>query len=446
MGKTKAKSLELHLKKSTEKHFGSKHFFILGVSGGPDSMALLYLFHKLNLKALVVHINYGKRGEQSDLDQELVEQLAFQWNLECCSVRLNSKEAKGENFQSWARNERYQIFRDLKTAHRADAIVTAHHQDDQVETILQKILRGSSPAAWQGMKEREEDLYRPLLNFTKQEILDYCETEAVPYRTDESNIEAGFARNFIRHSLSKELEGFFPGWKQNVLALTDQGVLFEESLKVITAQVFDGEKINLTKFGNLPSVLKSAVIKNILDLLDEAVTYSKGMLKELAQIDQLQTGKSLEAGKVIFTRNRDEVRIQRKKKTTGKPIEISEDNAASGFGGGNVVIKKTKNKKAQSALKLDYEKLYWPLNLRIWQKGDFFKPLGMEGTQKISHHLTNRKIPSHLKEKALVLCGSDGTIYAIIYPGPAQNLEKGAISELVKCEDKTKTYLTIIFE
>lgn len=425
-------------------YFDDGAFFISGVSGGPDSMALLYLFHKLNLKTLVVHINYGKRGKDSDLDQELVEQMAFQWNFECCAVRLDSKEAEGENFQNWARNERYRIFRELKEDYKANAIITAHHQDDQLETILQRVFRGSSPTAWQGMKEREDDLFRPLLNFTKQEIVEYCEAESVPHRTDESNLESGFARNFIRHDLSKKLDEFFPGWQQNILALRAQGSMFEASLDLIARQVWDGEKIDLKSFSELPEDLKSAVIKNVLDKLSVSSHYSKGQLGELAKLDQLQTGKLLEAGPFVFTRNRDEIYIHKEKKKVVISEIITEEEAAHGFSAGNIFIKKIKENAAKSSLILDFAKLSWPLKLRNWESGDNFNPLGMQGSQKISDHLANRKIPAHLKGKALVLCGSDGTIYAIIYPGSAQNLEEGAIAELAKCENTTTTYLTII--
>ncbi|MGN8225249.1 tRNA lysidine(34) synthetase TilS [Gracilimonas sp. BCB1] len=279
MANSISKKIQKHLSQSLADYFEPDAFFILGVSGGPDSMALLYLFHLLERDALVVHINYGKRGKQSDKDQELVEQLSFQWGFECCSIRLNPKEAEGGNFQNWARNQRYQFFQDLKGNSGADAIVTAHHQDDQAETILQKLFRGSGPAAWQGMKEWDGKLFRPLLNFDKEEILAFCESEAIPYRTDESNKSSDYARNFIRNEFASKMDDLLPGWKQNILNLPEQGKLFEASITEITEQVTNKNSINLKKYAQLPEILKPAVLKNLLDQFGGKAPIPKVSLK-----------------------------------------------------------------------------------------------------------------------------------------------------------------------
>ncbi|MEQ8523936.1 tRNA lysidine(34) synthetase TilS [Gracilimonas sp.] len=445
MAKSISKKLQKHLSKSLADYFEPDTFFILGVSGGPDSMALLYLFHLLNREALVVHINYGKRGKQSDKDQELVEQLAFQWGFECCSIRLNPKDAGGENFQNWARKQRYQFFRDLKAESKAEAIVTAHHQDDQVETILQKLFRGSGPAAWQGMKEWDGELFRPLLSFEKDNILAFCESEAVPYRTDESNKSSEYARNFIRNEFAQKMDDLLPGWKQNILDLPQQGEIFEASILEITDQVAKKNIINLKKFSKLPAILKPAVLKNLLDQFGAEGKYSKGQLKELTELEYLQPGKSMKAGNLVLIRERDEIHLHPNKEFKDISKEISEDEIEEGLKLNGITLKKTQKSASKAALKLDASKLSWPLSLRTWSAGDAFQPLGMDGHQRISDHLTNRKIPSYFKEKALVLCGSDGTIYAILYPAPAINKERGAISELAKCETTSTSFLTINF-
>ena len=446
MAKSTSKKLQKHLAESLSDYFESDASFILGVSGGPDSMALLYLFHKLNRDALIVHVNYGKRGKQSDKDQELVEQIAFQWGFECCSVKLNSKDAGDENFQNWARKQRYQFFRDLKSETKSDAIVTAHHQDDQIETILQKLFRGSGPAAWQGMKEWDGELFRPLLDFDKDDILAFCESEAIPYRTDESNKSSDFARNFIRNEFVEKMDSLLPGWKQNILNLPQQGKIFEASIHEITDQVSKENSINLKKFSKLPEILKSAVLKTFLDQFGLEGTYSKGQLEELTELEFLQPGKSMYVGSLKLTRERDEIHLQQSKEFEEISEKISKKEAQSGFSFDDITLKKTKKPTHKAALKLDASKLNWPLTLRTWSAGDTIQPLGMEGHQKISDHLTNRKIPSHYKEKALVLCGSDSTIYAILYPVPAINNERGAISELAKCESTSTTFLTINFK
>ncbi|WP_428235415.1 tRNA lysidine(34) synthetase TilS [Gracilimonas sp.] len=445
MAKSISKKIQKHLSQSLADYFDPDAFFILGVSGGLDSMALLYLFHLLEREALVVHINYGKRGKQADKDQELVEQLAFQWGFECCSIRLNPKEAEGENFQNWARKQRYQFFRDLKSDSGAEAIVTAHHQDDQVETILQKLFRGSGPAAWQGMREWDGKLFRPLLNFDKEDILAFCEAEAIPYRTDESNQSSDYARNFIRNEFAQQMDSLLPGWKQNILNLPEQGKLFEASITEITEQVTNNNSINLKKYAQLPQILKPAVLKTLLDQFGLEGVYSKGQLEALTELEFLQPGKSMKVGDLVLTRERGGIHLQKNESIDEISQKISKKIAHEGYSLNGITLKKTKKPSGKAALKLDASKLSWPLTLRSWSDGDALQPLGMAGHQKVSDHLTNRKIPSHFKEKALVLCGSDSTIYAILYPVPATNNEQGAISELAKCESTSTTFLTINF-
>lgn len=443
MAKSIVEKLKQHLSTCISDYFEEGAFFILGISGGPDSMAVLYLFHLLEIEGLVVHVNYGKRGKQSDKDQELVEQMAFHWGFECCSVRLNPDEAKSKNFQNWAREQRYRYFRDLKEEYKADAIVTAHHQDDQIETILQKLFRGSSPAAWQGMQDWDGELFRPLLPFTKQQVADFCEHEAVPYRIDKSNESSDFARNFIRNELAKEMDRLFPGWKKNILDLPRFGSAFEAGMQVLTEQVTSANTIHLKKFKQLPDAVKPAVLKTLLDQAGLEGEYSKGQLEDLVQIEGLQTGKSHKIGNLLITRDRDKLHLHPQKKGQAISVNLTKKEAEKGWQYQNIVFDLKTELGSNPVLRLDAGKLSWPLTLRNWKAGDAFTPLGMNGSQKISDHLTNRKIPTLSRQKALVLCGSDGTIYAIIYPVLSPNGEHGAVSEATKCEAATQTYLTI---
>lgn len=448
MDKNPLTTLHQHIREQAIALFGNAPFFILGVSGGPDSMALMYMFHQAGLRGLVVHVNYQKRGKASELDQELTEQMASAWGFECVSVRLNPDDAGKQNFQNWAREQRYTFFRDLKREYNADAIVCAHHEDDQIETILQKVLRGSSPVAWQGMQEWDGEIYRPLLHFSKQQILDFCAQQVVPYRTDQSNLETGFARNLIRHKLASELDKFFPGWKQNLLQLPKQGRMFAQSLETLAQSLYNSNNqlIHRETYLELPEMLRAAVLKHIIDRLKPGMSYTKAELENLTAIGELQTGKQLKIGSLVFIRNRDEIQIQdaeaELKQGEFHPVEITKSAAEKRFIHQNIELNIASGEQ-KGDLFLNAETLQWPLTLRRWQVGDAFKPAGLKGRQKISDHLTNRKISTHLKEKTLVLCGSDSTIYAIIYPEPAGNLEKGAVTGFAETRDHSQNYLTI---
>ncbi|MDR9418128.1 tRNA lysidine(34) synthetase TilS [Gracilimonas sp.] len=443
MAKSISNIFKKHLSDRLADYFEENPFFIIGVSGGPDSMALLYLLHQLQVDCLVVHVNYNKRGKQSDKDQELVEQISFAWGFECCSIQITPDKNQGKNFQNWAREQRYQFFRDLKVAHTADGIITAHHKDDQVETILQKILRGSSPTAWKGMDVWDGQLFRPLLPFSKEKILAFCEAEAVPYRIDKSNLKSDYARNYIRNEFTEKADKLFPGWHKNILSLPGYAESFEDSIRYITDSVSSGIGIDLTAFSELPELIKPAVIKHFLDESGLKGTYSKQQLTDLAEIEYVQTGKSLKIGDFELIRDRNKAKLIKAKKSNQAEISITENDVASGWANDRLSISKQKNIETNADLALDYTKLSWPLTLRTWNEGDSFQPLGMEGNQKISKHLTNRKISTSTREKALVLCGSDSTIYAIIYPELPTNQQWGNISELAKIDYNTNTILTI---
>lgn len=446
MAKSLKTTLQNHLKETLSRYFSNGDLFIIGVSGGPDSMALLYLMHLLQQSVFVVHVNYGKRGEASDKDQELVEQMAFAWGYESCSVSLDPPETTNQNFQNWAREQRYRIFRDLKENYDATALVTAHHRNDQVETIFQKILRGSAPTAWQGMEIWDGEILRPLLPFDKDQILEFCKTEAIPYRLDESNEESDFARNFIRNELAANMDRLFPGWQQNLLNLNTFGSAYSSAISFVLERVSDNRSIHLKEFSKLDPALKKAVLKRFLDDHGLEGTYSKQQLNDLGDIGTLQTGKSIEIGKFKLTRDRDLLRLHT---NTDPDPPVSQMIHKTDVASGHKILFFTLNFSDQEPrspdLRMDASKLKWPLEIRRWKPGDTVEPLGLKGSQKISDHLTNRKIPTIYREKALVLCGSDSTIYAIIYPDNADIGETGAISESVKCDPNTKTYLTINF-
>ncbi|GAB5410863.1 MAG: tRNA lysidine(34) synthetase TilS [Balneolaceae bacterium] len=415
---------------------------VLGVSGGPDSLALLYTFFKVEIDVLVVHINYGMRGHESDLDQELVEGLCTEWGFECCSIKLDSEGQKG-NFQNWARKERYRIFRELKEVNDADCIATAHHKNDQIETIIQKVFRGSGVGAWQGMKIWDGELFRPLIHFSKAEILDYCEQEAIPFRVDESNLDSGYARNFIRNELEGKLDTFFPGWRSNILALSGKGEIADLALQTLMDSMLENEALQLSQFSKLDERLKPSVLKKFIALKNSEISLSKGALLQLLEIEKAQVGTSIQVSNSLsLVRDRAFLTL---KKDSLKPFkkEFSKKEVVNGVHVENVEISISEMFTKENSLSLDAGLIKWPLTLKQWEEGDRFVPFGMKGSQKVSDHLTSRKITSSKKEKALILSDVDSTIYAIIFPLKASNDEIGTISEIIKCTEQTTEYLTI---
>jgi len=420
---------------------------ICGVSGGVDSMSLLYLLHRHDVKTTVVHCNYGVRGENSDKEQQLVEEVCSMWGIDCVSVRLDADEAKGRNFQAWARERRYRVFRDLKRELNADFIATAHHQDDQVETIFQKILRGSGPISWQGMAVVDGDLFRPLLGVRKEEIRKFAKEQHVPFREDESNFSSDYARNFLRRELKQRMDEFFPGWQKNILALPDRVKDFEglanELLKRMKSEAGGLKRDELLRVDQkLWPVLLLQFLKEELPY----VAHSTGFLEEVKSLKTVQTGSGLAiTNNIQLVRDRDRFVLVKKREDLNQQAVVGRGELKEAQKIGDITVSTatwdgtldTKN------LLLDVEKIEWPLKIRNWSEGDTIRPLGLDGKQTVAKLLTNKKISSVEKKRAKVIESFDGTICAVIFPHMTKNGQTGVISELVKCTSRTKEIVRI---
>jgi tRNA(Ile)-lysidine synthase len=186
---------------------------IIAVSGGPDSMALLHILHSFGFKKLIVaHVDHGIRLD-SYHDAHLVaiftESLHRDFFLKQVNVTKLAEE-RNENLEAVGRDERYSFFRKLQAEHQAQYIVTAHHADDQVETVLMNIVRGCGLNGLTGMAGLEGDLWRPLLHFSKQELLQYCREHHISYVNESTNQDLTYRRNYLRHQVVPQLKKLNP--------------------------------------------------------------------------------------------------------------------------------------------------------------------------------------------------------------------------------------------
>lgn len=422
--------------------------FIIAVSGGIDSMCLLYVFKELGISARVSHINYQKRGEASDKDARLVEKIADKWGFESHIRLADPAEAEGKNFQQWARNIRYKEFRHLKTMFGADALALAHHEDDQVETILQKIFRGAGLPSWTAMEVWDGEIFRPLLEVSRSQIEAYTKEHAIPYRTDESNLKTDFARNFLRNEWLPKLHDFFPGWKKNVLRISKQSENYRQSLQWISEQVVEDRGIDRKLFHSLEPGLQKALLLYIIKQNDPAIQISAGSLERIDELSDLQTGKAVELiPGLSIIRDRHYYVFEFGSDQTFEPVQVKCEELKKPLQIGELNVKMTEfdNPDFDRALYLDISKINWPLRVRRWKNGDKIQPLGMEGHQRISDHLTDKKISAAYKEQALVIESFEETIYALIFPPIKNQIPPGTISEQVKCDSDTNECLEITY-
>ncbi|EHQ87320.1 tRNA lysidine(34) synthetase TilS [Desulfosporosinus youngiae] len=217
---------------------------MVAVSGGPDSMALSHLLWRYTqeessrgVSIVLTHVHHGVRRE-SDAEAVMVQDMAKKWNVPCLVHRFNAKryaESMGQSFQEAAREWRYARWKEDMLKEGCSLLATAHHLGDQAETILYRLLRGSGTAGLAGMYPSKGSIIRPLLSFTKADILNYCAREAVPYALDDSNQEPVYVRNRIRLELLPELERSYNSRIQETLGRTGELLRWDE--EYITRQV-----------------------------------------------------------------------------------------------------------------------------------------------------------------------------------------------------------------
>ncbi|MDG5766178.1 tRNA lysidine(34) synthetase TilS [Balneolales bacterium ANBcel1] len=514
--------------------FAGEEKLVVGVSGGPDSMALLHVLARSYGRSLVAaHVNYGKRGAESDSDQHLVAESCRQWNvpLEIKDVRVHdigeritaeahkseeyqveeSKqcEAPAGNFQDYARRVRRTFFLDVMKRHSAAAVAMAHHSDDQMETVFQKILRGSAPEHWAGMRGYDPPWLRPLLGFSRSDLLAYAEHHRVPYRIDRTNLTSDYARNLLRNRVFPELENHFPGWRSNLERIAGFGSLHREMLDYLLSGVVCGGnagggadsgsahyrsmRLNRKQWFALPEPLRLPVARHWVREAAGFTGWSHGLVDRLSDLGQIQTGARISVTERLhIIRDRDcfvlvepEVIVPKADEAAGRFSGTAEGSTLQRAGRRTDAETSTASgsESAQEAvqkenagyelrsrelvqqplticgcvisagryrpdhhafrLQLRLDSLPETLILRRWRAGDRLQPLGMNGSQLISDHLVNRKIPSTQKNETLVLVSFDETVHAVIFPQSLKSGEVGTIAEHARCHTEGEHVLLI---
>jgi tRNA(Ile)-lysidine synthase len=272
---------------------GSK--IIVGVSGGPDSACLLdilvNLSHKYDFSLHICHVNYGLRGKDSDLDEELVLELAKKYDVGISL--LQAKKKVTGNLEEQLRAARYDFFEKERQRLGFDLIAVAHNQDDQAETVIMRLIRGSGLQGMASMKAKNGKIIRPLLGLARIEILQYCASNKLKFRHDKSNDNQAFMRNRIRHNLLPYLEkNFNPAIKKTLshaaFTVADDYDYIQQSSKKGLAVKNNGKELEFSASGLLKkhpalqrSLLRQMLLQAKNDLLDIEAANVEEILKML---------------------------------------------------------------------------------------------------------------------------------------------------------------------
>ncbi|MDA9666025.1 tRNA lysidine(34) synthetase TilS [Bacteroidota bacterium] len=386
--------------------------FLIGVSGGSDSMALLDIGVKAGLKISVANVNYQLRNEESERESLIVKQY-------CLDNKLNfySKEAEInpiKNIQNEAREIRYQFFNDLLEENKLDYILTAHHQNDNHETFFFNALKGNGIGSLKGIPEKNGIILRPLLQFTKTQLLMHVQENKIKFRTDSSNLTSKYERNFIRNEVFQRLSNKFPKFEQGLtnsinFLKEDYSLLNQLVEKIIHTQLEKRENHTLINFNNnIPKQTWFHFFKKF------GFNYSQ--INNWVESNS-QSGKFIESSTHRISKDRENWILSKKtsfkknnkifhigkNETIETPIKITNHLCKT-----ISFEKSNKNVEFFNSSKLDF-----PLKLRKWKSGDKIQPLGMKGSKKVSDILIDFKISILEKENIYVLESNNDIIWII---------------------------------
>ncbi len=435
MNKTVEKKF-LNRMKQIPDYSGKK--YLLALSGGIDSMVLAHLLHKNNLNVELAHCNFGLRGKESELDQAFVENFAKELNIPIhinpCPVNTN------DNTQLAARRLRYQWFQHLKEKHKFDYILTAHHLNDAIETFFINLFRGTGIQGLSGIPETP-NYRRPLLDITREEIMEFAIENRVKWREDSSNASDKYVRNKIRHQLIPKIKEMNPDFEQNIQKTFHH---LQDTQSIIKEWFEDRKEKLVKKNGN----------DEILNIQDWISTPNKNQFlyhwlknhnfsdwESIYELPFAQTGKFIENQNHILLKHGENLILgpKTKKEETifvfeSIPNTIQEPVAAAFdiINKEEVSLNQMKETKNSSVF-IDFDKIQFPLILRKKKDGDYFFPLGMKGKKKLSDYFKDEKISLIEKEKIWLFCDNKNIIW----------ISGKRLDDRYKVNDETKKILKI---
>tara|TARA_B100001996_G_scaffold276110_1_gene216790 strand:+ start:317 stop:1642 length:1326 start_codon:yes stop_codon:yes gene_type:complete len=402
-----------------------KPHFLLAVSGGIDSMVLLKFFQKNHesFRFSVAHINHNYHSDAKKMEN-LVNDQCDQMNNDLIIENIFLKGVSS-NIESNFRKMRYSKLEEIRKEIKADFILTAHHADDQVETILMKILNSSGLDGLQGLRKVNQNIIRPMHNISKSEISDYASLNNVKYINDPTNSDDMFTRNFLRMNVIPELQKIkndihipFNNFTDRIdevhdlIAFNVQNFCNSDSY-VVRDNVIE---INKSEFYNLPFLVQLRIISNLC--IDVKNSFSKTDLREIKDLLRKNlTGSSKKVNKNTIFVDRNSLFIY---KNLNNDI-FSKVRAGEEFKGMNFTFswdfnEAPKNFSDDNEVEyIDASKIIDNLVIRSVRDNDSFLPLGMNGKKKVSKFLKDKNLSFFKRKESLVVCNQDEIIWVAGY-------------------------------
>lgn len=383
---------------------------LVALSGGRDSVALLSVLRNLNYEVIALHCNFHLRNQESDRDELFVRQLCNHLDVPL-TIRhfdtISYSRTKGISVEMAARELRYQWFENMRLRLKAQAVAVAHHQDDQAETLLLNITRGTGLRGMCGMKSKNGYIVRPLLCVGRQQIEQYISDNHLQYVDDFTNKDTAYKRNNIRHNIIPLLQTVNPNIIQT---LNQEAVIFQNTCLLLDYFVKQQKELICTNTDNCLTINldKLKLHPMAQELLYEFIRdygFNGSQTQLIFSNLDSQSGKRYFSADYQLIKDRNEIIVYLKDKQIIEPqLEIKQRPKA--------VKEKFPSAKADTAF-FDSKILSRNLTLRHWQEGDTFHPLGMNGSRKLSDFFTDMKVSLKRKHELWLLMSGDDIAWIV---------------------------------
>jgi tRNA(Ile)-lysidine synthase len=391
---------------------------LLAVSGGLDSMVLLHLFQQLNYDIAIAHCNFQLRGKESDEDENFVKLQAEKLQIPIFSIQFETEKFANENkfsIQLAARKLRYDWFYQILEEEKHDYLLTAHHLDDQLETFLINLSRGTGIEGLTGIPATNDKIMRPLLPFSREEILAFAVENLLSWREDSSNASTKYLRNKIRHDVIPILKtlnpNFLPTFENTLEHLNQANNLVNDAAKMqfdlVVKQLDDQHIFDIPKLLELPNY-KAYLYQWLKDFGFTAWV-------DIYDLVNANSGKQIFSETHVLLKDRNSLLLFEKREKHNAEIYFVKDFESKV----NIPLKLSFCKVANisnvnaNCIFVDENQLKLPLVIRKWQEGDVFYPAGMIGKKKLSKFFKDEKYSLFDKQNQWLLCSNDEIVWVI---------------------------------
>ncbi len=433
--------------------FSVKDQLLVAVSGGIDSVVLCELCKDAGFDFKIAHCNFQLRGEESERDEAFVRSLAEKYQVKAFIKKFDTEKFAEDNklsIQVAARELRYEWFEELRTEmesrhltheqqklsaskpHRTSHIVhptfvlTAHHANDNIETLLMNFFKGTGIAGLRAIQPRQGKIIRPLLFAKKEELLNFASENNLQFVEDSSNLSDKYTRNYFRNQLIPSLQKVFPGVEENLMNNIERfgeiDELYRQIISRHTTKLIEKKENEI----HIP-VLKLKKIKALSTILYEIIKefgFTAHQTEEVKKLLDSESGKYISSATHIIIKNRNWIIIAPHNAMIASNILIKENDKEIRFEDGilkfeNVVPVKIELTFDSSIALLDADKITFPLLLRKWKRGDYFYPLGMKkasgspAKKKLSKFFIDQKLSLVDKEKIWIIESDKKIIWVV---------------------------------